>query len=132
MHVQAPITFSRSGIPMIDMDHEKLVAQMQLAGRAIRALDRQGAVAVLARAVRLAEIHAQEEEEYLQRCGFEGILDIRRAHEALVVALEQLETDAAVAEPAILLARLDAVVEFMSDTFTKEAEGISRFLRRAA
>lgn len=131
MTIASRMIVPRTGVLAIDMDHEQLQAMLEAAHRAARRGETGAAAEVLERAVRLAELHSQEEEDYLLRCNFDRVLDVRRGHERLVLAIEELLHAAAAREDDLAL-RIQAVRGFLHDSVQREADGLRRFLRRVA
>jgi hemerythrin len=131
MTIASPMLVPKTGVLAIDIDHEQLQAMLEAAHRATRLGDAESSLAQIGRAVRLAELHAQEQEEYLIRSNFDRVLDIRREHERLVLALEQL-LHAAQRRDADIVTRVQAVRIFLRQAVQREADGLRRFLRRVA
>lgn len=131
MTVVSRAMLPRTGVLVIDTDHEQLQAMMDSAHRAARLGDHPAAALLLERVVRLAELHSREEEDYLMRSNYDRMLDVRRDHERLVLALEELCEHARAAAPD-LAERARAVCGFLDDSMCREVEAMRRFLSRAA
>ncbi len=131
MHVQVRATAARTGIPFIDAEHQRLESLAQQAVQACRRGDHDGVAAIVGRALALASNHFEELEQYLLRAGYHRVIEVRRAHEALMVSLEEL-ADSLAAHRADAPARVEAVRDYLDRSFSSEAANIRRFLDRAA
>lgn len=116
-----------SGIDSIDHDHEHLHILIDLAERSAVNGDRRHCGEMLKRAAAFLEAHAGREEDLLMRCGYDRVLEIRRGHERLIVSLEQALAGIETAERAALVDEIRRIMEYLSDSVSREAQSLRRF-----
>ncbi len=121
-----------TGIERLDREHAQLATLVGAArGWAAQGDVRRSRESMI-HALRLLERHVGHEEEILIQAGSDRVLELRRAHEALLVSLEELCDEAGRHGGVWLLRRLEPVSGFMEACFVREAEALRRVGRDAA
>lgn len=116
-----------SGVDSIDQDHEHLHILITLAERSAVNGDRRHCGQMLHRAALFLEQHAGSEEHLLTRSGYDRVLDVRRGHERLIVALEQALADVETKERGALIDDVRGISDFMAHSVSRDAHSLRRF-----
>lgn len=116
-----------SGVDSIDQDHEHLHILITLAERSAINGDRRHCGQMLHRAVAFLEQHASNEEHLLTRSGYDRVLDVRRGHERLTVALEQALASVETKDRGALIDDVRGISEFMAHSASREGHSLRRF-----
>lgn len=85
------------GIDLIDREHEELFRIVGRANRLVKsydtAVDYDALMKILDELKAYTEEHFQDEEEYMEWCHYEGLAAQKRAHEAFIDKLENIDLD---------------------------------------